>query len=989
MKKTRIILQILLLFSCVRLLEAQKICINEVHCEAAKGDGRVEFVEIHNFGPTEIDLSNWRLTKGIKYVFPQGTRLAAGQFAVIVADKAAFTKRFGGLNNVFGHYEGRLSAESEKITLLGADGVEVDKFEYALGFPYPTVDKSKGTSLQLLNPQLKAKHAGHWRTALPTPCAANHASILLLEPNAPPLIEAVQHLPLSPKSSDEVYILAEIKDKQGVAQVDVLYQLVPAGGYIRLRDAAYELPRNWVALAMSDDGKNGDFKANDGIFTAKMPAVAQKHRQLVRYRIVAKDSTGLSLRVPYADDPQPNFAYFVFDAPAPYLGKYDFAKVQKMPICQLLAKPEDVQYNINSYRGDDYKNSGTVVYNGQVYDHVGFRSRGYNNRHARQKRNLKFNFARGHDIETLDNYGKPYPEKRGKWLLSGTWLLDKPNTHGLAEGVLYRLFNLQGAPATTADYVHLRVITNSNENDSTAGDFWGLYLVMENFDKDFLKNHKLPAGNIYAYKPPTLRYQIPDTLAGMSNAPYLDWDKNCEKTNTEDWWRTHLDLKAYFGFLATQEAINNRETGYRKQHWWMEYHNPKADNWTIFPWDMDATWTTTKGNTTISGAIRKAAFAHPEIEKEYQNHLREFLDLLYNTEQTGKIIDEYASFIYDSNAPYSLVQLDKLRWGHKYSHSFGEEIRRLKEFVAVRAEVMRAKLPTTCPSTATILPITNPPADKLVFTCSDYKDAQAFAAMQWRLADMSEATANEINAVWQSGELISFSNTINLPYGAAIPNHKYRLRVRFKNQLGYYGHWSPPLEFVAAAPVVNPQHKIIFTEVLAQTNKTNPVEFVELKNVSADTINLRGYALAGAVKYKFDEDILLLPNAYLVFSSDSSKFAQTYQNTAFEYRQKLNKKGETLIFRDPAKIVVDSLQYPEIAAGFSLQRSTERGDAYDWQISPTAGGNPYQAAVIPKIEVVEIKPDTPIKPAEATPLQKMQENFQIFLILLRLALFQL
>jgi len=33
--------------------------------------------------------------------------------------------------------------------------------------------------------------------------------------------------------------------------------------------------------------------------------------------------------------------------------------------------------------------------------------------------------------------------------------------------------------------------------DQDSGDFWGLYLAVENVDEHFLKEHALPAGNLY------------------------------------------------------------------------------------------------------------------------------------------------------------------------------------------------------------------------------------------------------------------------------------------------------------------------------------------------------------------------------------------------------------------------------------------------------------------------------------------------------------
>ena len=100
-------------------------------------------------------------------------------------------------------------------------------------------------------------------------------------------------------------------DPEGVASVTLQYQLVNPGDYIAINDPRYAT--NWHNLTMRDDGQAGDATAGDDIYTVVLPGSVQTDRRLVRYRVTAADALGASIRVPYADDPQPNFAYFVYD----------------------------------------------------------------------------------------------------------------------------------------------------------------------------------------------------------------------------------------------------------------------------------------------------------------------------------------------------------------------------------------------------------------------------------------------------------------------------------------------------------------------------------------------------------------------------------------------------------------------------------------------------------------------------------------------------
>ena len=957
-----LLLYLYLLFLNLASLRAQLV-LNEIHCAAAAGSFS-EFVEIYNPSALSVPLDGWRLDKGLDFSFPKNTFIASREYVIVAKNPQAARAHFQlpSSAQIFGAYKGQLQS-ADKIELLNPADSLVDKFYYQLGFPFPTSSpNSKISSLQLLHFNLDNSQPAAWRSALPTPCFYN-AAVFLPDANPPPAISDVIHSPASPLANEKVKISAKIVDNEGVERADLLYQIVAAGAYIRLKDPAFENPLNWQSIPLFDNGTNGDSLPADGIYTAFVPASVQVHRRLIRYRITATDSSGKKIRVPYSDDTQPNFAYFVYNQ-IPTYGAYDFNKIQAVPVCHLLARADDVDYNINRYAGDSYKNTGTLVYNHIVYDHIGFRSRGYRNRHSRRKRNLKFNFNRAHKAQVLDNYGRLYPKTRDKWVLSGTWLLEKPNTHGLAELLTYRLFNLQNAPATTADFLHLRIIKSTQEQDTFNGDFYGLYLIMENFDKDFLDNHALPNGNIYSYKPPKIRNQLPDTLLGLRNAPYLRWDTLCERRNTEIWWREHLDLPRYFAFLSTQEAINNKETGYRKQHWWMEYHNPKANNWLIFPWDMDATWTNTNGTTSISSAIRKSVFYHQALFIAYENYLRSFLDLLYNEEQMNMLIDEQAGFIYDKKLPYSFTDLDKMRWGQRYV-SFANEISYFKKFVRTRAAVLSAKLTRKIPNRPVLIYTGEPnfATDKLSFQCNGFADdSSQFAAMEWRLAEVTDFNnsfyqpnqprAYEASAVWESGEIAHANTRISLPAGIALPNRSYRVRIRYKNKAGYYSHWSEPVQFVAAPASETFINKIIISELMYNYLDTVKLEFVELHNISSQTIDLYQFGFSEGINFKFQDNYPLPPNGYAVLTNNAVLFKKIYGFSAQgEYKNSLNNEGELLVFNDAMNNLVDSVRYfnnnewdkDADGTGFSLEfidNSPENHLPKHWRAAFVVGGTP-------------------------------------------------
>ena len=113
----------------------------------------------------------------------------------------------------------------------------------------------------------------------------------------------------------------------------------------------------------------------------------------------------------------------------------------------------------------------------------------------------KFDFNRGHDFEARDNYGKKY-KTTWKKLNLGANIQQGDYQHrgeqGMFESVGLRLFNLAGVESPKTHWITLRIVDNALESPGQySGDFWGLYLAVEQEDGHFLDEHDLPDGNFY------------------------------------------------------------------------------------------------------------------------------------------------------------------------------------------------------------------------------------------------------------------------------------------------------------------------------------------------------------------------------------------------------------------------------------------------------------------------------------------------------------
>ena len=142
--------------------------------------GEPEWVELHNPLVLDIDLSGWRLSGGITYVFPEGTVLAAGGYLVVAADP-------GGLPGVgaLGPFDGALADRGERIELLSNGGRRIDSVRYGDDDPWPAAASGTGLTLAKRRADSASDRAEGWTSSAAvggTPGAPNG-----VDPDAPPL----------------------------------------------------------------------------------------------------------------------------------------------------------------------------------------------------------------------------------------------------------------------------------------------------------------------------------------------------------------------------------------------------------------------------------------------------------------------------------------------------------------------------------------------------------------------------------------------------------------------------------------------------------------------------------------------------------------------------------------------------------------------------------------------------------------------------------
>jgi len=724
---------------------AANLVINEILYDPIDNTYFTEFVEIYNPTASPVDLSGWSLGGDLRYTFGS-VMLAAGDYIVVVQSptNGGFTTSVGfdaaypaALAKRVGPWTRRdvVSTNPADHGLRNSAGVIelwngttlVDAVDYKSGFPWPTGSKGGGTSHattlthSLLNPALDNSLGAAWRAVAATPGAANTGA-LGTRSAAPPSIRDVDHSPKQPAAGAPVVITAVVTDADGVASVNLQYQEVLPGSYIRKTDAAYTT--TWATIAMNDTGTDGDAFAGDSIYTATVPGAVQTHRKLVRYRIAVTDAAANAVTVPYSDDETPNFAYFCYNGVPAWQGKLRpsaFTLAGSSTFTPPATPPETYSSDLlNSIRpwhmialAADVNNAmysgtpstpatrklGTLVYDGVVYDHIQFGNRGIGSTFNTGKNKWGIFFNRARNIQVLDNWGRPFDQTWNSFGLEANaypWASVHRGGAGVEEAAAYRAFELAGIPSLRTTYVHWRVIDGASEAETPgttvtdasygvagdgqyAGDFWGLYMALEPTEGNFLDERNLPVGNLYAIEGSAgdKKAQGPTQPTGQA-----DWiafrDLAQQGTSAaagqpEQWYRDNIDLPALYTFMAVSRLAGNVDV--RPGDNWRVYHRPTDNRWVIVPYDLDMMfiaahhWGGAMDGITVAGAplIVRAMMRYPAIAMEYRNRCREIQSLLASDGTTsggqmGQLLDEYAQLVNPAGVALTWADADAAMW---------------------------------------------------------------------------------------------------------------------------------------------------------------------------------------------------------------------------------------------------------------------------------------------------------------------------------------
>lgn len=522
--------------------------INEVMYHPPGDLDQLQFIELFNADPDEADLSEWRFSKGIKFRFPAGTKLAARGFLVVCRDRAAFTRHYGAKIGIAGEFQGHLSHNGERLELSDSRESVIDAFTYSDSAPWPLAADGHSSSLERISPSSPADDASNWAASnLPdvetpggTPGRVNDS----FSPYEPPIIGTVTVTPSVPVPGQPVTVETQVSDTEGVTTITLFYRVINAG---RLS--------NETAVQM--ERSSGD--EHSGHYRATLPA--QPESRLVRYRIEASDKTAAKRSSPAANDLRGAWTYSTFVN----------TNTAQIPLGFLWHPGAASAGSQQRYYGDrrPERSRGSDVF---VYMPPG------------SKEVLTFDFVQapprkgGYKVHFLK-------DQTLRGMTGINIIFEGSSRFVLAEALAYEVYRRAEVPTEFTE--HIRFSVDNSER--------GYHLLIEQPNKSFLQQRgRDTSGNLYKliwYGSGIVGQHEKKTNITGGHDDLLEMINGLTKTTGAAQWafiQKHFNVDEFASYFAVNMCIQNWD-GFHNNYFL--YHDSGGKKrWEIYPWDEDKTW---------------------------------------------------------------------------------------------------------------------------------------------------------------------------------------------------------------------------------------------------------------------------------------------------------------------------------------------------------------------------------------------------------------
>jgi hypothetical protein len=145
--------------------DAASAVINEINYHSPDGHDTGDWVEFHNPGSEDLDLSGWQFKDEEDthvFDFPPGTILSAEGYLLLCGNRTAFLSYFPAANPLPDELSFGLSGGGEILRLYDDQGRLYDAVQYDDTAPWPPEADGQGPSLELLHPLRDNALAENW-----------------------------------------------------------------------------------------------------------------------------------------------------------------------------------------------------------------------------------------------------------------------------------------------------------------------------------------------------------------------------------------------------------------------------------------------------------------------------------------------------------------------------------------------------------------------------------------------------------------------------------------------------------------------------------------------------------------------------------------------------------------------------------------------------------------------------------------------------------
>ena len=236
-------------------------------------------------------------------------------------------------------------------------------------------------------------------------------------------------------------------------------------------------------------------------------------------------------------------------------------------------------------------------------------------------------------------------------------------------------------------------------------------------------------------------------------------------------------------------------------------------------------------------------------------------------------------------------------------------------------------------------------------------------------------------ASWESGELITFNDTMEPPSTAVRTGKTYRARVRHKDNTNRWSHWSNPVEFSVSAPDLSEFSEIKISEImynpigpseseleLMPDLESSDFEWLEITNSGSIEIPLEDLRFTKGIEYDFlnSRKKSIKPGERVVIVSNEDAFNIRYKHSQTPdyvigiFTKNLSNSGERIKLSYGAGTPIidfnyeDQFPWPESADGnghslvlISHRSINNHNSSKNWRTSKYPDGSPGDDDSIP------------------------------------------